>query len=421
MFLKKLVLLSALCFLSLVLVSCGSTAEEISPTNTISVNTPVPQRGPADVESIEIFQIDTFPVEVNVVVRGHLMNQCTIIDQITQERAGSNFEINIDSIHYSDQSCPKDSVPFEETIILDVLDLPAGIYVVDVNGLKGTFTLQADNIPDAENAVIGGRVWHDECNVTVITGNSEVSPSAGCVDQGDGGYRGNGIMEMNEDGLGGVVIDIGPGLCPSTGLGTTITDSDGLFLFSGLKAGNYCLSVNMANERNAALLTYGEWTYPRGVDDASATVTLTPGQSNLDLNFGWDYQTLDTVEVPEVETECTDMAIFISDVTIPDQTIIPAGEVYTKTWRLRNIGSCTWDSDYSLVRVSGDAQVMTSTVPISATVAPADDVDLSVSLIAPLDPGIYREEWKLRNADGILFGIGPGSDKAFWVEIIVEE
>ena len=37
-------------------------------------------------------------------------------------------------------------VPFEDTIPLDVYDLPAGAYTVDVNGVTNTFTLDVDNV-----------------------------------------------------------------------------------------------------------------------------------------------------------------------------------------------------------------------------------------------------------------------------------
>lgn len=54
---------------------------------------------------------------------------------------------------------------------------------------------------------------------------------------------------------------------------------------------------------------------------------------------------------------------------------------------------------------------------------PGDTVDLSVTLGVPQESeaGTFRGEWKLRNADGILFGIGEEATKAFWVQIVVEE
>ena len=116
-----------------ILVACLPGSEDASPSATIMAATPLPQRRPANVESININQIVSFPVEVNVVARGHLPNACSVIDQIRQQRVGSDFNIEIESLHQADVNCGEIRVPFEETIVLDVLGLPAGIYVVDLN------------------------------------------------------------------------------------------------------------------------------------------------------------------------------------------------------------------------------------------------------------------------------------------------
>ncbi len=47
---------------------------------------------------------------------------------------------------------------------------------------------------------------------------------------------------------------------------------------------------------------------------------------------------------PVIPTIGCEAAQFISDVTIPDGTTIAADDNFTKTWRLKNIGSCTWNS-----------------------------------------------------------------------------
>ena len=126
---------------------------------------------------------------------------------------------------------------------------------------------------------------------------------------------------------------------------------------------------------------------------------------------------------PEEEEVCSDAAAFIEDVTIPDDTVLEPGETFTKTWQLSNEGTCTWDSEYALVFFDGDRLEAPDTVPLPAPVKPGDPADLSVTLAVPeeSEPGTFRGEWKLRNGDGILFGIGEEATKAFWVQIVVEE
>ncbi|MBN1485027.1 MAG: hypothetical protein JXA37_09920 [Chloroflexia bacterium] len=116
---------------------------------------------------------------------------------------------------------------------------------------------------------------------------------------------------------------------------------------------------------------------------------------------------------------CTDRATFITDVSIPDGTTIQAGASFTKIWRLKNIGTCTWDVSYALVFDHGEMMGETQLVPLTATVPPNETVDLSVTLTAPSSSGTYKGHWKLRNTEGQRFGVGPEAERAFWVEIVV--
>lgn len=114
-----------------------------------------------------------------------------------------------------------------------------------------------------------------------------------------------------------------------------------------------------------------------------------------------------------------DHAQFIADVTIPDGTNLAAGTSFTKTWRLKNIGSCTWTTAYALVFVSGNPLGAPAAVNLPTNVAPGATVDVSVNMTAPTSAGHYIGYWKLRNASGILFGIGATATQSFWVEIKV--
>src|SRR5919106_856094 len=66
---------------------------------------------------------------------------------------------------------------------------------------------------------------------------------------------------------------------------------------------------------------------------------------------------------PSPTPSCRDAAVFVEDVTVPDNTRIEAGEEFTKTWKLQNTGSCTW-ADYTIAFVSGDEMDAPDTVPV---------------------------------------------------------
>jgi hypothetical protein len=112
-------------------------------------------------------------------------------------------------------------------------------------------------------------------------------------------------------------------------------------------------------------------------------------------------------------------AQFVADVTIPDGTFIAAGSSFAKTWRLKNIGTCTWTTAYSLVFSSGEKMGGPDTVFFTRPVSPGQAVDITVTLTAPTGAGTFRGYWQLKNASGSLFGIGTSHASPFWVEIKV--
>ena len=112
-----------------------------------------------------------------------------------------------------------------------------------------------------------------------------------------------------------------------------------------------------------------------------------------------------------------DQAQFIADVTIPDGTKMIPGQAFTKTWRLRNLGSCTWDTRYALVFTGGDALGAPAVVNLPGTVPSNATVDLSIDMKAPAAPGQYVSNWKLRNPAGQVFGVV--ADQPFFAQVTV--
>ena len=107
------------------------------------------------------------------------------------------------------------------------------------------------------------------------------------------------------------------------------------------------------------------------------------------------------------------------DITIPDDTTLQPGQVFSKTWRLRNVGNCTWTRDYSVVWFSGDPLSAPRSIHLPEEVKPGGSVDITLDMVAPQRAGTYYSNWKLSDAQGNLFGIGPTGGSPFWAKILV--
>src|SRR5574341_712406 len=87
------------------------------------------------VSSVDALIMESFPVQVNALVRGDLADGCTTVGEITVEGPENNtFTVTIKANRDPDMMCTQALVPFEETVSLPVEGLPAGTYTVIVNG-----------------------------------------------------------------------------------------------------------------------------------------------------------------------------------------------------------------------------------------------------------------------------------------------
>jgi hypothetical protein len=146
---------------------------------------------------------------------------------------------------------------------------------------------------------------------------------------------------------------------------------------------------------------------------AAPPATLTPPNTLVPTKAptATPYPTATFVPIP------CDRVDFITDVTIPDNSIISPGNTFTKTWRLKNSGSCSWNTNYKLVYVSGEQMEGAASTALPGNVNPGQTIDLSVSMKAPSSTGSHQSFWMLQNASGGKFGWGINADQAFYVII----
>jgi uncharacterized protein YkwD len=120
--------------------------------------------------------------------------------------------------------------------------------------------------------------------------------------------------------------------------------------------------------------------------------------------------------VPANPADCINKATFVSDVTIPDNSVVTAGTGFKKTWRIQNAGTCIWWSGYTLTHYSEEAMSAPASVPLPVT-NPGATADVSIDLVAPSVPGTYQGNFVVKNPAGLIMQVD--NDSRLWVIINV--
>ena len=122
-----------------------------------------------------------------------------------------------------------------------------------------------------------------------------------------------------------------------------------------------------------------------------------------------------------VPSQCSNVANFVEDVTVPDGATFSPGESFTKTWKMINNGTCTWTSNYKIVFIDGDNLGAAAETPLTTGVEVPGGalINISVNLTAPEIEGDYSAYFKFKTDSGEVFGINNDGRSNFYVTIKV--
>ena len=110
-----------------------------------------------------------------------------------------------------------------------------------------------------------------------------------------------------------------------------------------------------------------------------------------------------TLETPVTANPCYKL-LWIEDVNIPDGTQMKAGETFTKTWLVQNIGGCAWRAGFTFNHFGGDP-MRGSTVTLTEAIPTGAKRELSVELVVPSGvTGLIQSSWRMADENGIFFG-----------------
>lgn len=96
-------------------------------------------------------------------------------------------------------------------------------------------------------------------------------------------------------------------------------------------------------------------------------------------------------QAPSASCKGDHMAL-VKDLTIPDGTKVLPGQVFVKSWRIKNDGNCVWNRNYYFTSLGGE-KMEGKVNNIPGTVSPGETIDISLELHAPTEPGVYKSYW----------------------------
>jgi len=147
------------------------------------------------------------------------------------------------------------------------------------------------------------------------------------------------------------------------------------------------------------------WT-PSPTDTPTLTPAVTPSSTPVPTETPTprSTKTAAPTQVPTVDVSaCRLNAVFVEDVTVPDNMRVGLGESLVKTWKVRNSGTCAWGPGYQLRFESGERLGASQGVDLPQT-EPGEEAEISVNLTTPEGPGTYRGEWRLCVNQDSCFG-----------------
>lgn len=123
--------------------------------------------------------------------------------------------------------------------------------------------------------------------------------------------------------------------------------------------------------------------------------------------------TPELVDFPTATPACSNNLSYIADLTIPDGTVVTAGETIDKRWQVKNTGTCNWDQSYRF-RLTAGSDLGASNEQALFPARSGIEFPYRILFTAPQESGTYRSAWQAIDPQGQSFG-----DPVF-IEVIVQ-
>jgi hypothetical protein len=135
----------------------------------------------SDYQAVQVNQLDIdmgmgSPDPIQIIVRGTLPDICAQVEYTELKQDGTNFKLNIFTLASTPVGCTQDPIPFMISLPINVANLNAGTYSVEINGVdSATIMLDNDNpvteLHYADDAIVKEDILVDEVKIDIGFGS----------------------------------------------------------------------------------------------------------------------------------------------------------------------------------------------------------------------------------------------------------
>lgn len=120
-----------------------------------------------------------------------------------------------------------------------------------------------------------------------------------------------------------------------------------------------------------------------------------------------------------IPPSCTNIAELDRHLSINEGSVLQPNTMYAKVWRVKNNGTCIWNTNYALTYTGENQSLQQADIPLANEVNPGETIELKVNFTTPEVGDTYVENFLLKSDTGMVFGVGSSADQPIALNYVI--